>query len=171
MAKFSGVNYAGTQSAPPELIDQGQQGGKIRSMFDIFELTADLGVGDQIFMGGPLQEGSVLVDCKVSSDALGGSATVNVGWLSIAEYNPTGGGGDTLMTSNATGFFSALPVASAGVTSAHGNTYEGGGGGATGSSFWRVRLTSAVQVVIACSAVTSGATGKSIGVEVSHIVD
>lgn len=167
--KYSGSNYAGTQSSPQELIEEGQQKGSLVSMFDIFDLTADLASGDEIYMGGPLQEGSILVDCKISSDALGGSCTVNVGWVAVSEQFPTGGGGDTLMASNATGFFSALPVSSATVASAHGSAYEGGGGGATGSSFWRQRLSSAIQVVIAENAVSSGATGKSIGVEVTYI--
>lgn len=167
--KYQGVNYADTQASPIELIDQGQFGGKMRSMYDIFVLTADLASGDTILMGAPLPEGSILLECKVSSDALGGSCTVNVGWQAVSEIEPAGG--DTLMTSNATGFFSALPVSSATVANAHGSSYEGGGGGASGSSFWRQRITSPIQVVIAENAVSSGATGKSIGVEVTYIVD
>lgn len=166
---YQGANYAGSQQSIPELIDQAQQAGKLRSMYDIFVLTADLASGDTIAMGGPLQEGSTLLDCQVSADALGGSCTVNVGWVAISEIEPTGG--DTLMSSNATGFFSALPVSSATVAKAHGSAYEGGGNGPSASSFWRQRLTSPIQVQIAENAVSSGATGKKIAVEVTFIID
>lgn len=167
--KYSGVNYADTQASPLELIDQGQYGGKLRSMYDTFVLTADLASGDTILMGGPIQEGSILVDLKITSDALGGSCTVNVGWNAVSEVEPAGG--DTLMTSLATAFFSALPVSSATVANAHGSTYEGGGNGPSASTFWRTRVTSPIQVVIAENAVSSGAAGKVIACELIYIVD
>ena len=72
------------------------------------------------------------------------------------------------MTANATGFFSALPVSSATVASAHGSAYEGGGGPDT-STFYKVRTTSQIQVVIAENAVSSGATGKVIQIDVGYI--
>ena len=75
------------------------------------------------------------------------------------------------MADNATGFFSALPVSSATVANAHGSAEEGGGNGPSASSFWRQRITSPIQVVIAENAVSSGAIGKKIAVEVTYIVD
>lgn len=167
--KYQGVNYANQQANIPLMIEQAQFGGKLRSMYDSFVLTADLASGDTILMGAPIQEGSILVDCKISSDALGGSCTVNVGWNAVAEIEPAGG--DTLMASNATGFFSALPVSAATVAIAHGSTYEGGGNGPSTSTFWRQRLTSPIQCVIAENAVSSGATGKVIAIEVTYLVD
>ena len=168
-SNYQGVNYANTQANITELIDVGQWGGKVRRMYDTFVLTADLASGDKIRMGAPLPEGATLLECLASYDALGGSCTVNIGWEQVSEIEPTGG--DTLQASNATGFFSALPVSSAGSAAAHGSTYEGGGNGVTASSFYRLRITSPIQVVIAENAVSSGATGKAISVDVSYIVD
>jgi hypothetical protein len=167
--RFQGVNYANTQQTIPELVEQGQFGGKIRRMFDKYILTADLASGDQILMGTPIQEGATLIGCIVSFDALGGSCTINVGWQAVAEIEPAGG--DTLMTSNPTGFFSALPVSSAGSASAHGSAYEGGGNGVTASSFYQLFLTSPIQCVIAENAVSSGATGKALAMEVQYTIE
>ena len=168
---YQGTNYANTQLTPVELIEQGQQRGTVQVMRDSFKLTADLAAGDTIIMGGYIPEGAILVNCIISSDALGGSCTINVGWSVPSEQFPTGGGGDTLMTANATGFFSALPVSSAVAATARGSSYEGGGIGPTASTFEGLKLTSPIQVVIAENAASSGATGKVIAIEVNYIIE
>ena len=168
---YKGVKYGDTLLTPQTLIEQGQQRGTPQVMKDQFTLTADLAAGDTIIMGGYIPEGATLLDCKISSDALGGSCTINVGWSVISEQFPTGGGGDTTMTAAATGFFSALPVSSATFASARGSSYEGGGIGPTASTFENLKVTSPIQVVIAENAVSSGATGKIIAIEVTYIIE
>ena len=166
--KYQGVGYAGIQGTIPELIERAYSGQPELHMLDTFVLTADLASGDTILMGAPIPAGSLLTNCKISNDALGGSCTVNVGWQAGAELEPNAGG-DVQMAANATGFFSALPVSSAGYNTATGSSYEGGGEGPTASTFERLVLTSPVQVVIAENAVSSGATGKQISIDVSYI--
>lgn len=167
--KYQGVNYADTQSNIPELIEAAYAGQSEKHMLDVFVLTADLASGDTILMGAPIPAGSILTNCKIINDALGGSCTVNVGWLAGAELEPNAGG-DVQMAANATGFFSALPVSSAGTATADGSSYEGGGEGVTASSFFRLVLTSPIQIVIAENAVSSGATGKAIAIDVTYLV-
>lgn len=151
---YQGVNYAKLVQNIPSLAPQGELGGKIRTMYDSFVLTADLASGDTILMGSLLPEGARLRDCVVTSEALGGSCTVDVGWAA---------GATGAEAASPTGFFSALPVSSATVGKAHGSTYEG--------SFYQKILAEAVQVVVAEHAVSSSATGKKIQVEVSYVVD
>lgn len=150
---YKGTNYGNTQSSIPSLIDEGLQAGKRLHMYDKFVLTADLASGDTILMGSPLPAGAILWDCIVTSEALGGSCTVNVGWQA---------GASGVEAADATGFFSALPVSSATVAKAHGSAYEG--------DFYGHQLKEAAQVVIAENAVSSGATGKKIQIDVEYSI-
>lgn len=151
---YKGSNASNVAGNIPKLAEYGQYGGKVRKMYDSFVLTADLAAGDTIVMGEALPEGARLVDCCVTSGALGGSCTINVGWNA---------GAAGLEAAAPTGFFSALPVSSATVAKAHGSAYEG--------SFYQKVLQEAVQPVIAENAVSSGATGQKIQVEIDYVVD
>lgn len=162
---YSGQNYADTQATPLELIDEPEYAGKIKTMFDQFVLTADLAAGDTILMGGLLPEGSMLLDCIITSQALGSSCTLNVGWQASAAQSPPGYGSEVAQP---TGFFSALPVSSATVAAAHGSSYEGMA--SSQSIFYGYVLSAPVQPVIAENAVSSGATGKLIQMEVRYAV-
>jgi hypothetical protein len=136
------------------LTEQGYYGGKVRKMYDSFVLTGDLASGDTITMGTPLPEGARLTNCTVTTGALGGSCTINVGWQA---------GPAALEAAAPTAFFSALPVSSATVAAAHGSTYEG--------TFYQHVLLEQVQPVIAENAVSSGATGLKIQIEIDYVVD
>lgn len=156
---YKGVNYAKIAGNISALAEQGQYGGKLKTMYDSFVLTADLAAGDTIVVGEPIPEGSRLVDCVVSSGALGGSCTINVGWQAGLAAD-----GVTVAEAAApTGFFSALPVSSATVAKAHGSTYEG--------AFYAKVLAASVQPVIAENAVSSGATGQKVQIEISYVAD
>lgn len=155
---YKGAQYGNTQASPQELIDESLYDSLSYRIFDTFVLTADLASGDTILMGGYIPAGSILLDCKLTSQALGGSCTINVGWQA---------GATGVQAANATGFFSALPVSSATVAAAHGSTYEGMTSSL--SNFYLVQMLEAVQPVIAENAVSSGATGLTVQVEISYL--
>lgn len=155
---YKGVQYTNTQASPQTLIDESLYDSLSYKIFDTFVLTADLASGDTILMGGYIPAGSILLDCKLTSQALGGSCTINVGW----QAGPTGA-----QLASASGFFSALPVSSATVATAHGSTYEGMTSNL--SNFYLVQMTEQVQPVIAENAVSSGATGAIISIEISYL--
>lgn len=159
---YKGVQYANSIASPQELIDEGLYDNLLYRIVDTFILTADLASGDTILMGGYIPAGSILLDCKLTSQALGGSCTINVGWQAAVDVF-----GATVEAANAVGFFSALPVSSATVASAHGSTYEGMT--SNWSNFYLHQVLGAVQPVIAENAVSSGATGAEIALEVSYL--
>ena len=156
---YSGVNYAKTQALPITQIDNGQQGGIVKHILDQFVLTADLAANDTIDVGGPIPEGATVLDCIISSAAMGGSAAINVGWRAGAVALS---GALAAEAAAPTALFSALPVSSAVVAKAHGSTYEG-------AFYTQVPLTSQVQPVITCSVASSGATGRSIMIDIMFV--
>lgn len=156
---YKGVNYAKVAGNIPALAEEGQFGGKKRTMYDSFVLTADIGAGDTILLGSPLPEGALLLECQISSGALGGACTINVGW----QAGVAADGASVVEAAAPTGFFSALPVSSATVAKAHGSAYEG--------SFYGKVLAAAVQPVIAENAASVGATGQKVQLEISYLVD
>lgn len=149
---YRGVQNAGQAGNIPELAEEALYGGIERIMYDSFVLTADLASGDKILMGELLPEGALIRDCVITSQALGGSCTINVGWLA---------GATGLEAAAPTAIFAALPVSSATVAKAHGSTYEG--------NFYRHQLLEQVQPVISENAVSSGATGQKIQMEIAYI--
>jgi hypothetical protein len=158
MASYSGVNYAKTQASPITQIEEGQYNAPTLRILDQFVLTADLGSNDTILMGGPIPEGAVLLDCKIKSGALGGSAAINVGYQAGASQPA---GSLAAQAVDLTAFFSALPVSSATSASAFGSTYEG-------DFYTQSPLTSQVQPVITCSVASSGGTGKTIFIDIAY---
>lgn len=158
MASYQGVNYAKTQASPVAQIEEGQYNSPVLHILDLFVFTADLAANDQVLMGGYIPEGAVLLDAVVSTGALGGSAAINFGWLASAAALA---GSNPGQAQDLTAFFSALPVSSATVAKAHGSTYEG-------DFYSLVALNAAVQPVVSCSVATSGATGKSIMIDISY---
>lgn len=158
MASYNGVNYAKTQASPITQVEEGQYNSPVLHILDQFVLTADLGSNDTILMGGPIPEGAVLLDAKVVTGALGGSAAINFGYQA-GVAGPTGS--LSAQAADTTAFFSALPCSSATYATAFGSTY-------IGDYYTQVPLTSNVQPVITCSVASSGATGKSIMVDISY---
>lgn len=165
MATLNGVAATNAAKTIPVLIEEGQKGGKVRKMYDIYTLLADLAVNDVINMGVPLPEGARLVDCKLTTGALGGSCALSVGWPVSADLAQTGGG--TVQAADVTAFFNAFVVSSAQRVSAFGQSVAAGGSG----DFYQTILTSQVQVQVKCTAVSSSATGKTIQVEVDYVIE
>lgn len=161
MASYQGVNYAKTQASPITQIEEGQYNSPTLHVLDQFVLTTDLGSNDTILMGGPIPQGAVLLDAKVVTGALGGSAALNFGYKGVKDAFDPFSGAEVVQADDLTAFFSALPVSSATYASAFGSTY-------IGDYYTQVALTSQVQPIITCSVASSGATGKSIMVDISY---
>lgn len=160
MTVYQGVNYAKTQATPISQIEEGQYNSPVLKILDQFVLTADLVLNDQILVGGPIQQGAVVLNAKVGVPiGLGGSAAIGFGILA----GPTSvfAGAPTAMAQDLTAFFAALPVSSATWASSFGSTYQG-------DYYTQTAYTSNAQPVITCSVATSGATGKSIYVEIDY---
>ncbi len=156
---YKGVNYANTQLTPIEQIEQGQYNVPTMRILDQFVLTADLASNDTIAVGGPIPAGAVVLDAKFAAPVgLGGSAAINFGYLAGAAQLT---GSPTPQAVDLTAFFSALPCSSAVFASAFGSTYQG-------DYYTQTPLTSQVQAILTCSVATSGATGKSIYVDISY---
>jgi len=158
---YKGVEATKVLANLPSLQEQGKYAGKLMQMYDTFVLTADLAAGDIIKMGSPIREGARLVNCRITTGALGGSCTIDVGWAASAQLDSAGA---AVEAAASTGIFAALPVSSATVASARGNTYEG-------ASIFQKVLAAAVQIQVAEHAVSSGATGLAISIELDYIVD
>lgn len=159
MTQYSGVNYADTQASPIEQIEEGQYNVPGFKILDQFVLTADFGANDTVLVGGPIPEGAVLLDARIAvPSGLGGSCTVNLGYQA-GVTGPTGI--PTPQAADLTAFFSALPVSSATYASAFGSTYQG-------DYYKQAPITSQVQPILTAGAASSGATGKSIYVEISY---
>jgi hypothetical protein len=156
---YKGVNYADTAASPITQIEGAQYNVKELHILDQFVFTADLAANDTILMGGPIPEGAVLLDCRIVTGALGGSAAINVGYQAGAVALA---GALAAQAVDLTAFFSALPVSSATYASAFGSTY-------IGDFYTQAALTSQVQPAITCSVATSGATGKSIYIDISYV--
>lgn len=109
MATLFGVNATlALNSTPVVKVPPGQGGGMVRVMFDSFSYGAGgSGLADVINLGVPLPPGAMITEVVVNNNAWGGSGAINLGWAVSA--------GDADVA-NATGFFSALAVSSAGTT-------------------------------------------------------
>lgn len=155
---YKGVNYAKTQASPFSAIDEGQYNSPTYHILDQFVLTADLAAADTILLGGLIPEGATLLGCKLTTGALGGSCTVSLGY----NASPTAlTGANTAQAADTTAFFNTVAVSSAEYVEAWGH--------AQGGDFYtQVPLTAPVQPVLTCVAASSGATGKTIYIDISY---
>ena len=79
MASVLGVNAnKAADPSPSNILDPGLLGGKVRVMQDTYEAAA-LANGSDISIGKALPVGAIIVGVKISTDALGGGVTVEVG--------------------------------------------------------------------------------------------
>lgn len=121
MATLYGVNATSALNSTPVVkVPPGQGGGMIRVMVDSYAYSASgSSLADVINLGAPIMPGALVVDLVVNNNAWGGSGAVNIGWAVST--------GDT-DTANATGFFSALSMASAATVRLTDTTYNAAAG-------------------------------------------
>lgn len=104
MAQQNGTNAASFNAVPQVKIPPGEQGGKLRVMYETFVIpSVTPPTNDLVNIGAPLPPGARIIDFKFIYPAWGGSATVDIGWLA-----------NDIDVANPVGFWSALSVSSAG---------------------------------------------------------
>ena len=125
-----------------QLAESGEENSPKLVKYDVFTLTADLSVADIIrYMIIP--DGALIHTVVVKFDAMGGSGAVNVGWEASA---------DAVESASATGFFSALSVASA-------STADMVDDAGTASGLFK-RFSSACQLSLVVSTDTTATSGS-----------
>lgn len=158
---YKGVNYTKTQATPFSAIDEGQYCGQTFHILDQFVLTADFVATDIVLLGGTIPEGATLLQAILTTGALGGSCTVSLGW----QASPTAlTGANAAQAADLTAFFNTVAVSSATVATAHGSAQEG-------DFYTQVPLTAPVQPILTCVAASSGATGKTIYVDIAFTLN
>lgn len=159
MATVFGVNATKRlNQSVVDLVLQSQHGGRVKSLYDIYTLTADLALGDIIKIG-RLPAGARVTDVRMIFGALGGSGAVNVGWQQGAQNALNTANGEAANTS---GFGAAVAVSSAGVYSMFTSQ-------STAAGMQKV-FAEEVEVVITTSTDTTASSG-SISVEVFFEID
>lgn len=102
MATFKGVNKTYIDTVPSVKVPPGEQGGKVRVIYDEFTVTEDMS-GDIIQMGGLIPKNARIIQVTLYSTDLG-TVTADVGWDASAD-GVEGGDQD--------GFFDGVDVGAA----------------------------------------------------------
>lgn len=80
MAELYSVNYTKVNiSNPSEKIAPGDSNGKMKCLFDEFDLSGALGLNDEILLQS-LPKGCRVHEVVIEAEALGGSCSLSVGW-------------------------------------------------------------------------------------------
>ena len=80
MANLLGVNATKILSSnPSDKAGIGEQGGRLRVIYDTYEVLADMAADDTIQMGGLIPAGARVIDVHLFYDALT-AGTLDVGW-------------------------------------------------------------------------------------------
>lgn len=80
MAELYSVNYTKINiSNPSEKVGPGDSNGKMKCLFDEFDLSAALGLNDEILLQ-PLPKGCRVHEVVLESEALGGSCSLSLGF-------------------------------------------------------------------------------------------
>lgn len=89
---------------PSNKASVGDQGGRMRVIYDTYEATGALSLNDVIVMGGLIPEGARIHEVVLAHDDLGTTGTLDVGWQASAD------GGEA---ADADGFIDGADVATA----------------------------------------------------------
>ena len=137
---------------PSQKSAAGELGGKMKVIYDTFELTADLAADDTIEMGGLIPAGARIMDVHLFHDALG-AGTLDVGWKASA---------DGVETAVADGFVDGAAVTSQGHVSLQEDHFAEAG--------MFKRFSAEVQPVVKVATDTS-ATSGTIGLAILYLLD
>ncbi len=155
MATVYGVNATKSlNSTIPTLQLVGQNGGVVKSMYDIYTFLAEATSGDILKMGSKLPEGARVVDCRLIFGALANSSAFDVGWAA---------GASAVEVGDADGFGATVSTTSAGVYSMFTSQSTRPGQGKV--------FTESAQLQLACTTTTTTATAKTISVEIFYVID
>ncbi|RMF55086.1 hypothetical protein D6745_03225 [Candidatus Woesearchaeota archaeon] len=103
MATYKGVNRTKITSEPIQAIPKGEQYGRLHVAYDEYTAAGALALNDVIELM-TLPEGARVHEVILDSSDLGTTGTLDLGWAA---------GAKGLEAANATGFFSAVDVATA----------------------------------------------------------
>lgn len=142
---------------PSQKAGVGEQGGRVRCIYDTFELTADLAANDTIEMGGLIPKGARVIDVHLFFDALG-AGTLDVGWKASAELS----GGSAVVAAVADGFIDGAAVTNQGHESMQEDHFAEAG--------MFKKFDAAVQPVIKVATDTS-ATSGTISLAILYVLD
>ncbi len=79
MADYNGVNYAKSILTPPTILEVGENGGRVRFMYDLYEAIGNA-IASRILMGPKLPKGArILPQSCLMTDDLGTTTTLAVG--------------------------------------------------------------------------------------------
>lgn len=79
MADYNGVNYAKSILTPPTILEAGENGGRVRFMYDKYEGTGEA-AGSRLLMGTKIPKGArILPQSCLMADDLGTNTTLAVG--------------------------------------------------------------------------------------------
>lgn len=154
MATKYGTNATNLAASVPSFAGVGEQGGRVRVIYDKYTLTADLASGDVIYMGGKLPANARVIEVMLKFadlDASGG--TLDVGWLASD---------DAVESQTLEGFISNADCTSADVILASQNQ-------AAPSGIMK-KFSSAVQVVVSTDGDTD-ATSGDIELAIMYVID
>lgn len=102
MATFYGKNATRLlQDQPKQLADIGETNGRVRMLYDKFDLSAVLATTDKLLMGAKIPKGARIVDVILKSTDMGTGGDFNVGWEASE---------DGAELADEDGFFAAIDV-------------------------------------------------------------
>lgn len=84
MATLYGVNAAAIASNPPQQSGVGEDGGRVRLLYDKYTLVEDI-ASDVIYLGAKIPKGARVIDAMVKFGDLGTAGTIDVGWAASAD--------------------------------------------------------------------------------------
>lgn len=153
MATYYGVNADKLNvDVPAAKAGVGEQGGRLRVIYDTYELTADMAAAETIAMGGLIPAGARVIDAHLFFDALG-SGTLDFGWEASA---------DAVEAAVVDGFADGAAVTSQGHVSLQEDHFAEGG--------MFKKFSSAVQPLVTVATDTS-ATSGTISIAIMYVVD
>lgn len=160
MATLYGLQAAKRLSTLPRALAlQGQDGGNVKSSYDIYTVAADLASGDVIRLG-RVPKGARVIDVRcVFADLDASGGTIDIGWLASAELDSAG---SAIEAASAAGFGSNIDVTSAGV-------YSMFTSGSTLAGYQKV-FSAEVEVAVTTDGDTD-ATSGDIELEILYVID
>jgi hypothetical protein len=148
-----GANYTKAfLTNPPAMIEQGESGGKVKCIYDVYTLPSGvIDVGDIVLFGGAkLPKGAKVVDATLKHASLGITGVVTLGYAASDD-----------------GAESAVPAAFVTGSAAGSAVYSKPAAGNTGIF---KELLGDVQLTLGCTTISTNTTVK-IEVAVFYIVD
>lgn len=153
-----GVNYKKSQvTVPYSKIHQGENGGRVRCLREKFTFDADGAAAETIYLG-RLPAGAMVLSARVYGPDMGGTGTFELGNSASVD----GSGTDAVDVDS---FIDAGDWSGQAFDVLDSNSSQ------RGPAIGIIRFSTEVNVILTTTGVTSGATGKSIYMDLRYIVE